>query len=99
MPEDDREHGGNIGWTRLEVDGRALLLLRADKTDIESGSLTEAERTVAALAAAGYSNALIASRRGTSVRTVVNQLASIYRKLGMESRYQLVKHMHGSTPA
>jgi DNA-binding CsgD family transcriptional regulator len=49
-------------------------------------SLTEAERIVAALAADGKSNTEIARARGTSVRTVANQMAAILRKLGVGSR-------------
>lgn len=51
--------------------------------------LTEREFLVARLAAAGRSNAEIAQRLGTSVRTVGNQLQSVYQKLGLHSRDQL----------
>jgi DNA-binding CsgD family transcriptional regulator len=50
-------------------------------------NLTGAERDVAALAAAGMSNAEIARLRGTSDRTVANQMASILRKLQVGSRH------------
>jgi DNA-binding CsgD family transcriptional regulator len=52
--------------------------------------LTEAEHAVAILAIDGRSSAEIASIRVTSVRTVANQLASIYRRLGVKSRRELV---------
>ncbi len=51
--------------------------------------LTEREFLVARLAAAGRSNADIARRLGTSVRTVGNQLQSVYQKLGLHSREEL----------
>ena len=38
----------------------------------------------------GDSDAEIAARRGTSVRTVSNQLAALYRKLGVRGRSELV---------
>jgi DNA-binding CsgD family transcriptional regulator len=38
---------------------------------------------------AGLSNAEVAIRRGTSPRTIANQLASVLRKLGVGSRYEL----------
>ena len=38
---------------------------------------------------AGLANAAIARRRGTSARTVANQVASIFRKLGVQSRAEL----------
>lgn len=37
----------------------------------------------------GKSNAAIADERGTSVRTVANQVASLLRKFGVASRYEL----------
>ncbi len=51
--------------------------------------LTAAERQVASDAAAGLSNAAIAKKRGRAVRTIANQLASVYRKLGIASRSEL----------
>ncbi len=51
--------------------------------------LTDAEREVALLVLAGISNARIAAQRKTSTRTVANQLASIYKKLGVRSRADL----------
>lgn len=51
--------------------------------------LTPAEQDVAARAIAGESNARIAAARGTSLRTVANQVASVFRKLGVASRHEL----------
>ena len=51
--------------------------------------LTPAERQVALAVLAGYSNAEIARTRGSSPRTVANQIASIFRKLGVRSRGEL----------
>jgi DNA-binding CsgD family transcriptional regulator len=55
----------------------------------EGAELTEAERAVAEGAALGKSNAEIARRRGTSVRTVANLLARAFGKLGVRSRLEL----------
>jgi DNA-binding NarL/FixJ family response regulator len=52
-------------------------------------ALSTAEGDVAMLAAEGITNAAIAQRRGTSRRTVANQMASIFRKLGIGSRLEL----------
>lgn len=52
--------------------------------------LTPAEREVVALVCEGYSNKRIATSRGTSVHTVNNQLASVFEKLGVASRFELV---------
>ncbi|MBX3248424.1 MAG: helix-turn-helix transcriptional regulator [Myxococcales bacterium] len=51
--------------------------------------LSEGERAVALLAAAGKSDRQIASLRGTSPRTVANQLRSGFEKLGVRSRGEL----------
>ena len=53
-------------------------------------ALTAAERDIAAGLLAGESNAHIARRRGTSVRTVANQVASLFRKANVQSRAELV---------
>ena len=62
---------------------------------MKSDVLTPAERMIALDAAAGLSNATIAARRRRSVRTIANQLASIYRKLGVGSRAELAAHLRG----
>jgi DNA-binding CsgD family transcriptional regulator len=51
--------------------------------------LTSAEREVVSSALRGDSNADVARTRGTSVRTVANQMASALRKLGVGSRGEL----------
>jgi DNA-binding CsgD family transcriptional regulator len=57
--------------------------------------LSAAEREVALLAAGGCPSREIASRRGTSERTVANQLASIFKKLGLTSRAELARVLTG----
>jgi DNA-binding CsgD family transcriptional regulator len=51
--------------------------------------LTPAEREVVELVLRGKSNREVAEARGTSVRTVANQLAVAFRKLGVSGRLQL----------
>lgn len=51
--------------------------------------LTSAERDIAAQILRGASNKQIAQRRGTSARTVANQIAAIYQKLAIASRAEL----------
>ncbi|MFL5398320.1 MAG: response regulator transcription factor [Myxococcales bacterium] len=53
------------------------------------GSLSVAEADVARMMTAGLSHAAIARRRGTAVRTIANQVASIFDKLGVRSRSEL----------
>lgn len=52
--------------------------------------LTDAEREVVAAILDGKSNAAIAAARGRSPRTVANQINSVFRKLGVGSRAELV---------
>jgi DNA-binding CsgD family transcriptional regulator len=51
--------------------------------------LTTTEREIAAMLVDGMTNAEIASARGKSVRTIANQVASAFRKLGVGSRVEL----------
>lgn len=55
----------------------------------DRAALSRTELEVALLAATGASNAAIAAERGVSARTVANQLASAFRKLGVGSRFEL----------
>ena len=85
--------GGRAPGTRVTRISDGLILVSvpvADSLDApEASALTESERAVAALAATGLSNADIARRRKCSARTVANQLAAVYRKLGVTSRREL----------
>lgn len=58
-------------------------------------TLTAAEREVVELVLAGSSNQEIADTRGASYRTVANQLASIFKKVGVSSRVELVAKLSG----
>jgi DNA-binding CsgD family transcriptional regulator len=51
--------------------------------------LTAAEREVAQAILDGASNKEIAQQRGVAPRTVANQVASVFRKLGVSSRAEL----------
>ena len=57
-------------------------------------SLSEAERRVATLIAAGHTNKSAAKTLGVSVNTVGTQLRSIFAKLGIQSRVQLANSLH-----
>jgi len=52
-------------------------------------TLTPAELSVAEHALAGLSSPQIASKRGADIRTIANQIAAIYKKLGVSSRLEL----------
>jgi len=75
---------------------RGLIIeLPADPAELPA-CLTATEREVVTLVLEGRSNREIAEARGASYRTVANQLASIYKKLGVASRTELVAALSGS---
>ncbi|MCZ7680271.1 MAG: helix-turn-helix transcriptional regulator [Sandaracinaceae bacterium] len=57
--------------------------------------LTDAEREVCRMILLGRSNAQIATARHTAPRTVANQVASIFKKLGVASRAELLARLLG----
>lgn len=75
--------------THLHHDGHDYAVIQLAISPNLPASLTAAEREVATLVVAGLSNAAIAARRHTSVRTVANQLRTIFTKLAIGSRRQL----------
>ena len=81
---------GPIFATRLQADGKDLFVLSLPSPAAQLPSvLTVAERHVAGLVLDGLSNRTIAQVRGTSVRTVANQIASVFRKLNVTGRAEL----------
>jgi DNA-binding NarL/FixJ family response regulator len=57
--------------------------------------LSAAEQCVAMAVVRGLSNTEIARERGTSIRTVANQMHSIFTKLGVASRAELTRYTKG----
>jgi DNA-binding CsgD family transcriptional regulator len=92
---------GLVAW-RLDVPGGEFALLEwpSATTDVIANwrRLTRAERDVTGLLVAGLSNAEIARQRGSSPRTVANQVASIFEKLGVSSRLELQAAVATSGP-
>jgi DNA-binding CsgD family transcriptional regulator len=80
--------GLELAFLALDDTEVAVLRLPLCPLALPAG-LTPSERAVALLAARGASNAEIARARGTSARTVANQLAEVFRKLGVGSRSEL----------
>lgn len=74
--------------TRTHI-GRTEIVILSKSISPPHHDLTPAELEVAQLAAAGLSNSDIAARRRCAVRTVINQIASIFRKLDIESRHHI----------
>jgi DNA-binding CsgD family transcriptional regulator len=76
----------------VKIDDEELLVLGFELPHFKApAGLTKAEEEVVRAVAAGMKNAEIAKQRGTSQRTVANQLVSIYAKLGIKSRAHLVR--------
>lgn len=79
-----------LAATRFVEDGEEFILLSYPIARPRSWDrLTMAERAVAEHVLEGWSNARIARQRSVSVRTVANQVASVFRKLGVRSRIEL----------
>ena len=55
--------------------------------------MTPSEASIVPMLIAGVSDGEIAERRGVARRTVANQTASVYRKLGVCSRFELARVM------
>jgi DNA-binding CsgD family transcriptional regulator len=92
MKRFDPELAGSVGLTVIE-DGLVLISV-AERRAVRRGErasqgLSAGESAVVALAARGRSNAEIARARNISPRTVANQLAASYRKLGVSGRREL----------
>jgi len=58
------------------------------------GSLTDAERRVAALIADGHTNRSAATELGLSVNTIGTHLRLVFTKLGIQSRVQLANTLN-----
>jgi DNA-binding CsgD family transcriptional regulator len=78
----------------VELGGETVLVFSWPAGEPEDiPALTAAERAMLEGILAGHSNAVIARGRRTSLRTVANQVASLFRKLGVSSRAQLVARL------
>jgi DNA-binding CsgD family transcriptional regulator len=76
----------------LSIEGEAYAVLEIALRELEPPSgLTAAEQQVVCLVIQGKSNSEIAVERGTSIRTVANQLRSVYAKLKISGRAQLLR--------
>ncbi len=78
------------GIAALESDDGSVMVLTFTLAEGPGEGLTPAESDVVAHLLRGASNAEIAAARGASERTVANQVANAFRKLGVGSRLELV---------
>jgi DNA-binding CsgD family transcriptional regulator len=86
---DERHRDDDARTFRLVQHDEEFLVMSAPVTSAAAASLTRAQLEVARAVVQGASNAEIACIRGTAVRTVANQVASILRRLGASSRAQV----------
>lgn len=76
---------------RVADDELGVLSVDARPRGDAASALSASELAIASYVARGFSNARIAAERQVSPRTIANQLRSIYEKLGVTSRSQLVR--------
>jgi DNA-binding NarL/FixJ family response regulator len=72
-----------------------VLVIDLPEPDCALAGLTASEQDILARLLRGDSNREIAGARGTSARTVANQLQGIYRKHGVYSRTELIAQLGG----
>lgn len=82
----------------FEIEGVTLLVFSwtTGPARTDAFRLTPAELDVLRGIAGGKGNAEIARTRGTSLRTIANQTASLFRKVGVCSRHELLSTMAAS---
>ena len=103
LMSDDQEKPGAGSETRLPsftADGREFMVVSCPNPSLtEYDQLTTSEKAVARAVIDGLSNAEIAQRRDRSPRTIANQVKTIFRKLGVSSRAELVGELTGEAVA
>jgi DNA-binding CsgD family transcriptional regulator len=90
-----RREFGSFGATAWETLAAAELT-RVNVRPRAPAELTETERRVAELVAAGLTNQETAARAFLAVKTVEAVLSRVYRKLGIRSRAELAARMHAA---
>jgi DNA-binding NarL/FixJ family response regulator len=93
-PSSDRRDPPPTGGSRFSTftyGGEAFVVFSTPAVAPVLASLTRSEEEVLAALACGMSNGAIALARQTSVHTVANQIASLFRKTGARSRTELAR--------
>jgi DNA-binding CsgD family transcriptional regulator len=83
--------------SRVDIDGEGYWVVSVVRPDLDFPvALSHAEAAVVRELVAGRSHAQISNLRATSRRTVANQLATVFRKLGVSGRgavvHRLIQH-------
>lgn len=75
----------------VELEGEQFAVIEVPTTSaIDESKLSSTERKVLVLLLAGRSSREIATERRVAERTIINQVSSIYRKLGVCGRAELM---------
>lgn len=83
-----------IETRRVQIGGVDLVVLSFPAAPANlPADLSAAEREVLRWLLQGETNAQVAARRQTAVRTAANQVASIFRKIGVTSRAELAARL------
>jgi DNA-binding NarL/FixJ family response regulator len=82
--------GDGVSSRRFRFGGDEHWVLCFSLSPHAEPALTSAEASIAEAILEGASNRRIAFERGRSVNTVANQIAALFRKLGVRSRQELV---------
>jgi DNA-binding NarL/FixJ family response regulator len=84
--------------TRLQGAASRTYVISAPRPDTQlPSSLTCAEGSVVRLFVEGLSHSDIAQQRSTSTRTIANQLAAVFSKLGVSGRRSVLSHLTRTT--
>lgn len=90
----DAHAPGAIETRCVQIGGVELLVLSFSAAPATlPADLSAAEREVLRWLLQGDTNAQVAARRQTAVRTAANQVASIFRKIGVTSRAELAARL------
>lgn len=87
---------GLLDRIAVQIGGEQLHVLRFDAPSLPAEwrrRLTPAQAAVASAAAQGFADGEIARERRVSVRTVSNQLAAVYRAMGLGGRVELIRRV------
>lgn len=89
-------HLAQIPLQKLDWLGDVYVLSVPHPGDKQVASLSPAEREIVEALREGRSNREIAQLRRTSVKTVANQLANLFTRFGVHSRFELLRKLEGS---
>lgn len=87
----DKAEGGKAGSEKGDAGGSESQIKAAEKQFEWLKTLTRREREIFALIATGHDNDEIAEELDLALQTVRNQVSTIYSKLGVKDRFEIIK--------